>query len=153
MARYPDNFVQVLPAGVLETLPEFAEYDGPARDLQHLKGLLIPTKDIDKVVYVGERENIYVTMPDGIRKRPWLGCQIFEVDAQGNEVVRYNYEPLPPEPPPGAMDRSELEELGWSDQELWDAAKELFGETHHYSKEASLERRRLWERVTAALMG
>ncbi len=93
--RYPPNFVQSIHPKKLAELPPFATYEGTAPDLLHLRGLPIRTTDIESVVYVGEREQVWVEMPDGDRRRPWASVWISERGPDGEPVVgEYKHEPL-----------------------------------------------------------
>lgn len=151
--RYPDNFVQSLEPEELERLPAFATYEGKAADLQHLTDMLIPTKDIEKVVYVGEREQVFVDMPDGTRRRPWAGCAITEYDPQGRVVVTGYDEPLPPPRGPRAMSTADLGALGFTDDWLTQHAKRLLGETYTPDRPGPSDiRRDVFDRVIAAAM-
>lgn len=122
---YPPNFIQSIHPKRLAELPPFATYEGTAPDLLHLRGLLIKTTDIEKVVYVGEREQVWVEREDGSRWRPWAGVWITELGPDGKPVVREDkHEPLPVHGP-RAMNTLDLSLTGWNDDELMKAAKKL----------------------------
>ncbi len=124
-SRYPPNFSQSIHPRKLAELPPFATYEGTAPDLLHLRGLLIRTTDIESVVYVGEREQVWVERPDGSRWRPWAGVWITELGPDGEPVVRKaKHEPLPVFGP-RAMNTYDLQLEGWNDSELAKSAKEL----------------------------
>lgn len=152
--RYPDNFKQDLHPEELAQLPEVCRYEGDAPDLQHLKGLLIPTVDVQRLVYVGERENIYVDFPDGTSGRPWLGAWITELDPQGKVIVRNDGGPSKA-PPKGArtMSTAELGALGYTDDDLARMAHEYLSEVWSPDRPGPSEKRRaLWERVADKML-
>lgn len=154
MARYPDNYVQSLDPEAIAKLPEFASYEGDARDLKHLVGLMIPTADIEKVVYVGERENVWVEDAEGNRWRPWAGVWITELDANGEPVVRGYDEPLPKPTGKNPMDRAELASLGFTDDSMAQALKEHLGEDYEADRPGPSQKRRdAFERLMTVLMG
>lgn len=144
MPPYPDHFVQSLDPEELSALPPLASYEGEARDLQHLRGLLIPTKDVEKVVYVGERENVWVEDADGNRWRPWMGCWIAELDAAGNVVTKGYGDDADPLPylGPSPMDRAELARLGFTDHTLGEALKDHLGEEYEPDRSGASQKRR-----------
>jgi hypothetical protein len=144
MTRYPERFSQSLAPEEYEHLPAFATYEGEAHDLRHLKGLLIPTRDIEKVVYVGERENVWVEDADGTRWRPWMGCWITELDAEGNVVMKGYGADADPIPYIGSnpMGLAELASLGWTDITLGQALKVHLGEQYEPDRPGASQKRR-----------
>ncbi|MBX3221918.1 MAG: hypothetical protein KF795_15485 [Labilithrix sp.] len=144
MTRYASNFVQSLAAEEYARLPEFATYEGEADDLQHLKGLLIPTRDVEKVVYVGERENVWVEDAEGNRWRPWMGCWITEYDAAGNVVTKgYGADADPiPYIGPNPMARLELASLGFTDHTIAQALKEHLDQDYEPDRPGGSQKRR-----------
>lgn len=154
MTRYPERFIQALAPEELDGLPPFASYEGEARDLQHLRGLVIPTKDVEKVVYVGERESVWVDDGDGNRWRPWMGCWITELDAEGNVVTKgYGADADPiPYIGPNPMDRAELASLGFTDHTLGEALREVGGEDYAPDRPGPSQKRRdAFDRLMAAI--
>lgn len=118
MARFPDNFTQNLSPEEFDYLPEWCSYEGTAPDLQHLRGLLIPTREVERVVYVGERENIWVTL-NGHRERPWFSVWIRELDADGQVIVRdLSANRCIAKRGPHAMSAGELGAMNMSDADL-----------------------------------
>lgn len=153
MAKMPGNVTQDLDAGELAELPSFCKYVGDDPALAHLRGLAIPTRDVQRLVYVGERENIWVD--DGEKAwRPWMGVDITERDDAGNVVVR-NLAPEPlPKPAKNPMNRAQLAAVGFTDATLGDAAQELLGETWDPPGPGDGDARRaMYERVLAAMYG
>lgn len=151
--RYP-NHKQDLDPAALGNLPEFCEYEGAAPDLQHLRGVLIPTKDAARLVYVGERENLWVTDSTG-RWRPWMGVAMTEVSPDTGAPVAptYEYESLPKAVE--GMSRADLARYGMTDADLEKAARELLGErwVAPESGRASKERQEIFDRVQTASHG
>ncbi len=128
MARYPENFTQNLSPEEFDSLPEHVVYEGNARDLQHLRGLLIPTREAERLIYVGERGSLWATFADGHRERPWLNCYITELDADGKPVVRDSSggERIVT-PGPNAMSTADLAKMGLTDTKLDALSQEVLG--------------------------
>lgn len=155
--KYPANYVQSLSPEVLARLPEFCEYDGEARDLKHLNGVLIPTAEAEDAVYVGERQHIAVTHADGSRTYPWKYVEPVRVNADGSsDTAGYGFgvgEALP-EPEPSGMTRAELGALGMSDLQLEQGLKKHLNETYIADRPGpSVSRRKAFDRLMAVLMG
>lgn len=151
--RYGPNFIQSLEPKEITRLPAVATYEGGAEDLRHLRGRAISTQEVEALVYVGERENVWVTMPDGRRHRPWIGCWITELDAAG-EVVTKGYgrdaDPIP-ERAPDAMSSGELSGMGLTDAKLADMARTLLGQAYTPDRSGRSDlRRSVYNRVMAA---
>lgn len=155
MARYPHNFTQTMPAEMYATLPKLATYEGDAPDLKHLLGLQIPTHEIERVVYVGERENVYVENADGVRSQPWKGVWITEFDAHGKPVVRgYDEPPVKASDPAKTMSTADLAARGFTDATLGDLARELLGVSWEPDRLGpSAKRLAMYQRVMAAAHG
>lgn len=154
--RYGPNFIQSIDESEYENLPEHATYEGDAADLQHLVGRLIPTRDVEKVVYVGERENVWVTQPDGFRARPWYTCWIHELDANGNAIVDGYDEGAESivERGENAMSRADLSAVGYTDDDLRKMAKEELGEVYNPDRSGPSDlRRSTYDRVMAKVFG
>jgi hypothetical protein len=122
-------FSQSLSPETFDTLPKFCTWEGHEPELQHLKGLLIPTREVERVVPVGARENIWVVMPDGGRERPWLNCWVTEYDANGKEVIREapSTKRRTRKVGPRAMGTAELGALGMTDHDLDQLSREVLG--------------------------
>lgn len=146
--RYPPNFTQTMPLEAYDLLPEFAEYKGDDPELLQLRGIYFKTRDAEKLVFVGERENIYVTNgPNGEQSRPWIGVALTEHDAHGNVVVPDNYRPLPPKQR-NPMDRGELTSFGLTDAKLGELAFEHLGEKYTPDRPGPSQLRRdVYDRV------
>lgn len=145
MPRFGDDFVQDLPSEELEELPEFCTYEGDDDELAQLKGKLIPTTGVQELVYVGERENIWVER-DGERWQPWRFVHIWRRGPDG-ELIIPKFEPLRPEQP-GAMSTGDLASLGYSDADLDRLAKEHLGEEWEPDRPGpSMLRRELFDRL------
>ena len=142
--KYGPNFKQDMPPEALAQLPEWCVYEGDAEDLRHLKGVLIPTADVERLVYVGEREGIWVVEKDGHRSRPWMGIWITEYDAKGNVVTKGYGDGTHklPKYGPNAMSTADLSALGMTDSELAKAVKDEFGETYEPDRVGPSDRRR-----------
>lgn len=153
--RYPDNFKQDLPEEDLKRLPPFCSYVGNAEDLQYLKGKLIPTLDVQKLVYVGERESIVVELPDNPTFRPWKELYIIELDPFGEPVVDFKPgAPIVDVDPDTVMDVWELNSLGYTDSDLNDMAQEHLGESWEPGGRGTGSRRKaLYDRVMSAMLG
>jgi hypothetical protein len=154
--KYPDNYKQAMPENGYAQLPEYAEYDGSARDLIHLRGLEIPTKDVERVIYIGERENVFVILDDR-RVYPWRSVWIQEYDADGNPVID-GYTNAPPLPAdtgdPRAYSTAHIASLGMTDARLAELAEELLDETWEPAGPGpSLARREMYDRVLDKLIG
>jgi hypothetical protein len=122
------RFSQSLSPDKFDTLPEFCTWEGNEPALQHLKGLLIPTREVERVVPVGARENIWVVMPDGSRERPWLNCWVTEYDENGDVVVEnYAKDRRIATRGPRAMGTAELGALGMTDHDLDQLSREVLG--------------------------
>lgn len=153
--KYGPNFVQHLDEQVLETLSPVARYVGHAVDLQHLRGIKIATRDVERLVYVGERENVEVEDLDGVPQCPWKHVYIVELDQDGQPVVD-GYVNAPPLPTfgPRAMSRADLASLGFTDAELDVLAREVLGERWQPDRPGlSDARRAMFDRVMAVLFG
>ena len=158
--RYPDTFTQSIEPDAFDTLPKFCTYEGDAPDLAHLRGLLIPTRDVERLVYVGEREFIWVDDPNrghGLPARwtPWKGVALTERDANGNVIVD-GYVNAPPIPTfsDRAMSTAELAEMGMTDAALDRLSREHLGEPWEPDRPGLSDKRRdVFDRVMAALYG
>ncbi len=106
-------------------LPEFCEYIGDDPDLRYLRGQLIPTRRVQELVYVGEREAIVVTHADGTRAYPWKYAHIWEEGPDGRPV--YNRTPLPPQTDEPKLACGDLAGYGMTDAILDSLARELLG--------------------------
>lgn len=157
--KYPPNFWQSLDEPSLRRLPPFCTYEGDDEELAHLVGKLIPTLDVEKVVYVGERDNVWCDNPSGDpeddRIRPWAGIQVVELGPDGKPIPEtYEIEPLPDEVDPALeMWTDELGSLGMTDDDLARMAQELLGETWEPEGPGRVIRklrRALYDRVMAA---
>ena len=71
MTRLPGRLVQSIDAATLATLPKVATYEGPDPELSHLVGRFLPIECVESLVYIGERENVWVEDDQGVRWRPW----------------------------------------------------------------------------------
>ena len=145
--RYPDRFKQDLPEEWYAELPKFCRYEGDAEDLIYLRGLLIPTKEVERLVYVGERENIYVYMQDG-RARPWMSVAIVDIE----DTLAPSVEPLPSAVHRG-LGRYELAELGFTEAELVALAHDVGVRVPASTLLNDAERRRVFDAVMRKLHG
>lgn len=155
--RMGSNFKQDLDDDALSRLPEWCSYEGDDPSLTHLIGLVLPTKDVQRLVYVGERENIWVEQPSGLRERPWLNVWITEYDAEGKVVTTGYGEgeggPLPVYGP-NAMSRADLSAMGFTDSELADLVKEVLGEVYKPDRSGPSDvRRDFFDRAMAKSFG
>lgn len=153
--RNGPNFKQEMDPNSYAILPKLASYEGYAPDLQHLRGVYMKTVDVEKLVYVGELENVYVEEADGRRWQPWKGVNVIELNSKGEiDQSNWNYdEPIVPAGP-RAMATADLFALGWSDAMLEEQAKSLFNEKYEPDKVGKSDKRReMFDRVMAALMG
>ena len=154
--RYGPNFIQSIDESSYDDLPEHATYEGDAKDLQHLIGRLIPTRDVENVIYVGEREQVWVEMPDGSRRRPWYNCWIHELDGAGKVITKgYGADADPiVERGENAMSAGELSLLGFTDDDLRNMAKEELGEVYNPDRNGPSDlRRSTYDRVMAKVYG
>lgn len=154
MSRYPKNFIQDLGVENLALLPPWATYEGNAPDLQHLKQVTFPAARAQELVYVGERENVWVEDEAGNRWQPWLAVMILEVDAHGNPVLDgYTDAPSIPEHAPGTtMTTADLGSVGMTDAKLASLAKSELAETYKPEPVGPSKRRKeIYDRVMAAL--
>jgi hypothetical protein len=152
--KYGPNYVQNIDAEVLAKLPRFCRYDGKARDLAYLDGLVLETATVEQLVYVGERENIIVEFEDGPH-RPWKHVQIVELDGAGKPITSGydNADPIP-KLSPDAMSRADLSLLGYTDATLAEAAKQELGEEYEPDGPGPSDlRRSIFTRVMAKVMG
>lgn len=151
MPKTKGNVVQSIDADELARLPPFAKYMGDDPALANLRGIAIPTSEVERLVYVGERENVWVD--DGKDTwRPWLGVEPTYLDDEGN-VILPDYEE-PDEPVQrDPMDRAQLAAAGFTDASLDEAAQEVLGERWVPDRPgASDARRRMYQRVSAAFV-
>lgn len=125
MPKLGENYRQALDETTLEELPEFCEYVGPDTELAYLRGKLIPTKRVQELVYVGERENIVVTLADGTRAYPWRNACIWQEGPDGLPV--WDSTPLPPETDEPKLSCGDLAGYGLTDAALDSLARELLG--------------------------
>lgn len=153
--KYGPQFSQHLTPQDLAAVSKACTYEGDAPDLKHLRGLILETATVESVVYVGERENIWATLADGTRIRPWMGCWINEHDAEGNEVLNLQKSAWQRSTVgPNAMTKAELNGLGFTENELIDLVKTHLGETYvPDGKDPSDLRRHFFNRVAAVLYG
>ena len=151
--KYGPQFSQHLSPDDLSGVSKACTYEGDAPDLKHLRGLILETATVEELVYVGERENIWATMADGTRVRPWMGCYISEKDAAGNEVINLQKNPWPAASVgPDAMTKAQLGSFGYTENELIDLVKEHLGETYvPDGKDPSDLRRHFFNRVAKLL--
>lgn len=152
--RYAPNFTQSLPLEQLAKLPRWATYEGDAEDLQHLVGLELETATVEQLVYVGERENIYVTDEvSGDRWQPWKGIYITELDGAGNPVAPVFHEELV-DRGANAMSMADLGALGLTDAALANMAKTELGEVYEPDRPGPSDvRRKIFDRVMAKVVG
>jgi hypothetical protein len=142
------NLVQSLGAEELASLPPLFTYEGRDPELSHLLGLLMPTARAEELVYVGERENIWVESYDGKRWQPWKNVWITEYDAQGR-VILPKHEPIP-ERGPDAMSTGDLAGLGMTDAALAELAMKYLQEEWAPDRPGPSDlRRALFDRVMA----
>jgi hypothetical protein len=111
----------------LTGLPKYCTFEGNEPELKHLRGLYIPTAEIQRLVPVGARENIWVVMPDGSRERPWLNTWITEYDEDGNIVGDVPETRRIAKRGPRAMGTAELGALGMTDHDLDMLSREVLG--------------------------
>lgn len=150
--RYPDNFTQTLPLDVYETLHAWARYVGTDPDLAHLQGVMIPTREVERAVYVGERECVEVANAAGNLVLPWKHVAITELDETGSPVVRNQVHEMPEvtTPPEARMSRAQLGELGFTDYELGQLAKETLGIEYDHLAPGASRRREVFDLVMAS---
>lgn len=145
----PTNFVQSIDSAVLAKLPKLATYEGEEPALRQFRGTYFPTTQVESLIPVGERENVWVE-EDGLRWQPWKHVQIVELGPDGAPV--WHHEPLPKDAGKG-MSIGDLGSLGLSDQDLIDLARELLGETYEPDRPGPSEKRAdVYRRVLAAGM-
>lgn len=148
--RYPETFRQELIDQDFDGLPEFCEYIGNADDLKYLRGKLIPTRRVQELVYVGERENIVVQLPNGALLRPWDGVWIYEVDENGNPKIP----PIEPivEPTEPTMSTADLASIGYTDADLDKLSRDVLGAPWEPDRPGpSVARKRVYDAVMARL--
>ncbi len=134
----------------LATLPKLASYEGDNPKLKALVGLFIPIEDVEKVVPVGERENVWVTDPDGTKWNPWKGVAINGDD----DALGYQHAPPVPTFGPRAMSTADLAALGYSDSTLDEIAERLLGERWNPDRLGKSDlRRAMFDRVMVAAHG
>ena len=141
---------QSIDANTLARLPRFAKYLGEDPRLANLQGIAIPTVDVEKVVPIGERENVWVD--DGETAwRPWQNVYVADVDAEGNVVLdNWQENPLPTPQSPTAMSAGELGAYCFSDADLDRMAQEILGERWVPDRPGPSDARRaLFDRVMA----
>jgi hypothetical protein len=128
--KYGPTFKQDMDPHSIAQLPKLCEYVGLALDLQHLRGLEIPTADVEKLVYVGERDNIEVVLPTGDCTCPWRRVEITEYDANGKPIVDGYGRGVKAEAPDPkrTMSTAELAAVGLTDDTLDQMSRELLGE-------------------------
>lgn len=144
-----------MPEEDFASLPKMCSYEGSAHDLAHLRGLLIPTREVEKLVYVGERENIYVDDAELGRMRPWMHVAIIELDDAGNPITTgwTNAPPIGPQDP-RAYSTAHIASLGMTDEELVRLAKEHLNEDYEPDGPGpSMKRREVYDRVLDKLIG
>jgi hypothetical protein len=78
--------VQRLDPAAYDHLPKYGWYAGDAPDLAHVCGRRICLLDVERLIYMGEREKVWVLMPDGSRARPWYGCEPYRFD-DGKPII------------------------------------------------------------------
>lgn len=149
MPKMEGNVKQSLEPAEIAKLPSFAKYLGNDPALAHLRGLAIPTRDVERLVYIGERENVWVDDGKGNSWQPWKGAWITTYDDDGNLV--WHHEPLP-KPQKNPMGRDDLAAVGMTDASLDAASQELLGERWKpRGTAASDARRAMYERVLRAM--
>lgn len=153
--RYGPNFVQRIDPTHLATLSPVAQYIGDAADLQHLRGVPLKTAEVEKLIYVGERENVLVDDQHGLPSFPWRYIMITELDENGRAVVD-GYVNAPPLPTygPRAMSAADLRSLGMTDADLDALAQHYLGERWEPDRPGPSDARRaMFDRVMAASFG
>lgn len=151
---YGPNFTQTMPLESYELFGDWARYFGEEPSLQHLKNVLIPTRQVERLIPVGERECVEVEhLETGDLCAPWRGVYIIEHDEHGNprlpepsgervrEITDYSKH----------MTRALLAEKGYTDAELEALGRELLGEEYGEGNPGTARRREFYDRVTGAL--
>lgn len=153
--RYPEGrYWQSLDPEDVKLLPAWATYTGDAKDLQHLRLVTFPTNRAEDLVYIGERENIWVENEAGDRWNPWAAVPILELGPDGKPRVD-GYTDAPPVEvlrPSEAMATWDLASVGMTDEKLASLAKTELGIDYDPPPVGpSRLRREIYERVMAAI--
>ena len=105
---------------------------------------------MQELVYVGERENIVVQLPNSALLRPWLGVWIYEVDESGNPKIP-PIEPIVEQTEP-TMSTADLASIGYTDADLDALSRDVLGAPWEPDRPGpSAARKRVYDAVMARL--